>query len=71
MRVDILPDKKYEAQGGKERLSVRIILHVDTETKAEVQELRERWDKLQEDGSVKALVDLIKEMNARPSPGVR
>ena len=63
MKVDITPESKYEARGNKERLSVRITMHVDADTRAETKELRKKLDKLQEDESVGAVLDLIKEMN--------
>jgi len=62
MEIDVIPQRKLEGSGRVERLSVRVTMSITAINKEDKKDLREIWERLGEDDSAGALLELIKRM---------
>lgn len=61
MEVSVLPEWKLEGAKERDRLSVRITLHLTASTKGDKKKLQEIWQRLETNDSVDALLLLMRE----------
>lgn len=65
MRISITPQRRLKDNGVTREIGVRLTMVLESETKADKEELAQIWENLEADGSVETLLDLIAKMNKR------
>ena len=65
MRISITPQRRLKDNGVTREIGVRLTMVLESETKADKEELAQIWENLEADDSVEALLDLIAKMNKR------
>ena len=65
MKITITPQRRMRDNGVTRDIGVRLTMVLESETKADKEELVRVWENLEADDSVEALLDLIAKMNKR------
>lgn len=65
MKIRITPQRRMRDNGVTRDIGVRLTMVLESETKADKEELAQVWESLEADDSVEALLDLIAKMNKR------
>lgn len=65
MKIRITPQRRLKDNGVTREIGVRLTMVIESETKADKEELAQIWENLEVDDSVEALLDLIAKMNKR------
>lgn len=65
MKVDIIPQKKFEQIDDNAKLSIRLTLSAEGTTKEERKALRTLWEKIDDTKDVKTLLDIMKEFDEK------
>ncbi len=65
MKITITPQRRLKDNGVTREIGVRLTMVLESETKADKEELAQIWENLEANDSVEALLDLIAKMNGR------
>lgn len=65
MRLTITPQRRLRDNGVTRDIGVRLTMVLESENKADKEELAQIWESLEADDSVEALLDLIAKMNKK------
>jgi len=65
MRISITPQRRLKDNGVTREIGVKLTMVLESENKADKEELAQIWENLEADDSVEALLDLIAKMNKR------
>ncbi len=65
MKISITPQRRMRDNGVTRDIGVRLTMVLESETKADKEELAQIWENLEADDSVEALLGLIKRMKSR------
>ncbi len=63
MKITITPQRRLKDNGVTREIGVRLTMVLESEDKADKEELAQIWESLEADDSVEALLDLIAKMN--------
>lgn len=65
LEISITPQRRMRDNGVTRDIGVRLTMVLESENKAEKEELDRIWENLEADDSVEALLDLITKMNKK------
>ena len=65
MKISITPQRRLKDNGVTRDIGVRLTMGLESETKADKEELDRIWGNLEANDSVEALLELIKRMKSR------
>lgn len=65
MKISITPQRRLRDNGVTRDIGVRLTMVLESENKAEKEELAQIWENLEADDSVEALLGLIERMKSR------